>query len=198
MRIWLSIFLQITIAATILTITGCPNPVATTAPSGPGSLWSRPVSGLSGDWGGVTYGSGLFVAIAHDIPPLDFSGPVNLVSTSQDGITWTSGTLPVYSFWSGVVYGNGLFAAFGNNSSFGTGANTVVTSLDGITWSTQTPTTFAISNVAYGNRTFVALRPLRLLPTGLPGHPTPFRPRLIGIQRPMAMAYFWRLPVPDT
>ena len=54
-------------------------------------------------WYSVTYGNGLFVAVAG-------SG-THRVMTSPDGITWTARTAAAASSWYGVTYGNGLFVA---------------------------------------------------------------------------------------
>jgi hypothetical protein len=101
-------------------------------------------SAADNNWFGVTYGNGLFVAVAG-------SG-TNKVMTSPDGVTWTARSAPS-SNWTSVTYGNGLFVAVGT-----TGANRVMTSPDGITWTARTA---AASNdweyVTYGNGTFVAV-----------------------------------------
>jgi len=95
----------------------------------------------------VTYGNGLFVAVAY-------SGTGNRVMTSLDGITWTQQTTPANNNWYGVTYGNGLFVAVAGS---GTG-NRVMTSPDGITWTSRTS---AADNswygVTYGNGLFVAV-----------------------------------------
>jgi len=95
----------------------------------------------------VTYGNGLFVAVAY-------SGTGNRVMTSLDGITWTQQTTPANNNWYGVTYGNGLFVAVAGS---GTG-NRVMTSPDGITWTSRTSA--ADNNwygVTYGNGLFVAV-----------------------------------------
>jgi len=95
----------------------------------------------------VTYGNGLFVAVAY-------SGTGNRVMTSLDGITWTQQTTPANNNWYGVTYGNGLFVAVAYS---GTG-NRVMTSLDGITWTQQTtPANNNWYGVTYGNGLFVAV-----------------------------------------
>jgi hypothetical protein len=55
-------------------------------------------------WVSVTYGDGLFVAVAQS-----GSKPV---MTSPDGRDWTAQTAPE-AFWRSVTYGNGLFVAVG-------------------------------------------------------------------------------------
>ena len=56
-------------------------------------------------WSSVTYGNGLFVAVA-------FSGSgTNRVMTSPDGVTWTARAAAEANYWFSVTYGNGLFVA---------------------------------------------------------------------------------------
>jgi hypothetical protein len=92
----------------------------------------------------VTYGNGLFVAVAYD-------GSYQ-VMTSPDGVTWTARTAAAANGWLSVTYGNGLFVAVTNR-----GTNRVMTSPDGVTWTAQSA---AQQNdwysVTYGNGLFVA------------------------------------------
>ena len=46
-----------------------------------GTDWTTSTSAADNDWRSVTYGAGLFVAVAY-------SGSGNRVMTSADGITW--------------------------------------------------------------------------------------------------------------
>jgi hypothetical protein len=96
-------------------------------------------------WRSVTYGNGLFVAVAQD--------GVNRVMTSPDGITWTARMATEQNDWYSITYGNGLFVAIAGN-----GTNRVMTSPDGINW---TPRVAAEQNmwysVIYGNGRFVAV-----------------------------------------
>ena len=111
------------------------------------SVWTSRTSAANNNWTSVTYGNGLFVAVAG-------SGTGNRVMTSSDGITWTSQTSAADNDWYGVAYGNGLFVAVADT---GTG-NRVMTSPDGITWTSQTS---AADNfwrgITYGNGLFVAV-----------------------------------------
>ena len=113
-----------------------------------GVNWTQRASAADNSWRGITYGNGLFVAVA-------FSGTGNRVMTSSDGITWTSSTSVPDNNWRSVTYGNGLFVAVSNST--GT-SNQVMTSSDGITWTAQTS---AADNqwfgVTYGNGLFVAV-----------------------------------------
>jgi hypothetical protein len=111
------------------------------------SLWSSRITPADNAWRSVTYGNGLFVAVAG-------SGTGNRVMTSPDGITWTSRITPEDNYWRSVTYGNGLFVAVAES---GTG-NRVMTSPDGITWTSRiTPADNWWRSVTYGNGLFVAI-----------------------------------------
>ena len=69
-----------------------------------GVNWTSRTSAADNSWRGITYGNGLFVAVA-------FTGTGNRVMTSPDGITWTIRTSPVDNTWEGIVYGNGQFVS---------------------------------------------------------------------------------------
>jgi hypothetical protein len=66
---------------------------------------------VDNEWFCVTYGNGIFVAVAA-------TGTGNRVMTSSDGITWTARTSAGDNSWYGVTYGNGVFVAV---SGTGTG-----------------------------------------------------------------------------
>ena len=58
----------------------------------------------------VTYGNGLFVAVAN-------SG-THQAMTSPDGVTWTAPKAILTALnWDGIAYGNGPFVAVANNST---------------------------------------------------------------------------------
>jgi hypothetical protein len=83
-----------------------------------------------GNWAGLAYGNGVFVAIAQGGSPVP-------VSTSSDGVNWT--TQPGLTTWTGsqciaLAFGNGRFVAIPRN-----GAEPCTYSSDGITW-TNGPT----------------------------------------------------------
>ena len=108
-----------------------------------GTTWTIRTSAANNEWNSVTYGNGLFVAVASGL---------NGVMTSPDGITWTSQTSAGSSIWSAVTYGNGLFVAV----SFNRGQ--VITSPDGITWTLQRAAqNYQWYSVTYGNGLFVAV-----------------------------------------
>jgi predicted RecA/RadA family phage recombinase len=107
--------------------------------------WTSRTSAADSNWSSITYGNGLFVAVAD-------SG-TNLVMTSSDGITWTARTAPGNT-WSSVTYGNGLFVAVAQSGT----ANRVMTSPDGINWTTRTSAADnSWTSVTYGNGLFVAV-----------------------------------------
>jgi hypothetical protein len=131
-------------------------------------------SPLEGDWNGVTYGGGKFVAVG-------WSGKV---ATLSDGDNWTTGTTANRSDWNSVTYGGGTFVAVSSN---GNGTQQVVSSSDGINWDTRTINGTGVwSSVTYGNGIFVAVGttgPLRVItsPDGItwtnqtsPGSPGPY------------------------
>ena len=126
-------------AATQLTVT-----IDTTPP--PGITWTTRTSPAN-SWRSVTYGNGLFVAVAT-------SGTGNRVMTSPDGINWTLRSSAADNNWRSITYGNGLFVAVAYT---GTG-NRVMTSPDGITWtSRQEAADNQWVSVTYGNGLFVAV-----------------------------------------
>jgi gliding motility-associated-like protein len=130
-----------------VTITGLGNPTGTKTVTFGITMWTARTSAADNSWISVTYGNGLFVAIAG-------SGTGNRVMTSPDGITWTARTSAADLGWFSVTYGNGLFVAV---ATTGTG-NRVMTSPDGINWTARTS---AADNdwfgVTYGNGLFVAV-----------------------------------------
>ena len=111
-------------------------------PSPKGIIWTQRTLPTSSDWQSITYGNGLFVAVAYS----------GIAATSPDGITWTQRTLPTSTGWQSVTYGNGLFVAVATSSSI------AATSPDGITWTQRTlPVSANWRSVTYGNGLFVAL-----------------------------------------
>ncbi len=117
-----------------------------------GLTWTARTAAVNNDWYGVTYGNGLFVAVAG-------TGTGNRVMTSPDGITWTSRTSAADYMWRQVVYGNGVFVAVSGGSS---NTNQVMTSTDGITWTLRTSAQNGIYpsewyDVVYAEGLFVAV-----------------------------------------
>lgn len=93
-------------------------------------------------WQSVTYGNGLFVAVAIG---------TNKIMTSPDGINWTARDA-IQGYWYSVTYGSGLFVAVAY-----TGSNIIMTSPDGINWTVQAkPSSFVEGrSVCYANGSFV-------------------------------------------
>jgi hypothetical protein len=122
------------------------SPAAAEDPA-PGETWTaRTASDETSDWYSVTYGNGVFVAVAC-------CGP-NQVMTSPDGVTWTTRTAAVNDAWRSVTYGNGVFVAVASS-----GTNQVMTSTDnGVTWTARTAAKAnGWRSVVYGNGVFVAV-----------------------------------------
>ena len=112
-----------------------------------GTKWTSRTSASDMTWVSVTYGNGLFVAVAD-------SGGSPVIMTSPDGINWSGFNAPTVLAWRSVTYGNGLFVAVAYTGS----GNRVMTSPDGVNWTTRTS---AADNtwrsVTYGNKLFVAV-----------------------------------------
>jgi hypothetical protein len=141
-----------------------------------GVTWTRYTPSFQIQLKAITYGNGLFVAVAN-------SGAVNRLATSTDGINWTQRTPAANNDWQSVAYGNGKFVAISSNGTnrtmystdginwtgiavtpnsnsiifadgkFTTGKNY---STDGITWTNST-LEFSPFGIAYGNGLFVAV-----------------------------------------
>ena len=112
------------------------------SPDGAGA-WTQRVLPVSAYWQSVTYGDGVFVAVAYSS---------SIAATSPDGITWTQRTLPTSASWSSVTYGNGVFVAVAQSSTI------AATSPDGITWTQRVlPVSAYWQSVTYGNGVFVAV-----------------------------------------
>lgn len=108
-----------------------------------GITWTSRTSAGDNQWGSVTYGNGLYVAV----------GSAGAVMTSPTGITWTLRTAPTND-WSSVTYGGGVFVAVATSGT----NNRAMTSPDGITWTLRTtPADNFWYGVTYGNALFVAV-----------------------------------------
>ena len=117
----------------------------------PGSAWAGGVTWTAraateaNVWRAVTYGNGLFVAVA--------ATGTNRVMTSPDGATWTARAATEANAWIEVTYGDGLFVAVAQS-----GTNRVMTSPDGITWTPRSATEANTwRSVTYGDGRFVAV-----------------------------------------
>jgi hypothetical protein len=105
-------------------------------------VWTSRTSPIPLRWMEITYGNGIFVAVAND--------GANKVMTSPDGVTWTGRTAAILNA-NAVAYGNGMFVAVGNYGQ-------IMSSSDGATWTSRIPpdTTMIADAVTYGNGLFVA------------------------------------------
>ena len=122
---------------------GIPYPFVQTSTDG--LTWTFRTAAAAIWWTDITYGNGLFVAVAR-------TGTNNRVMTSPNGINWTSRTTPVNLDFVGVTYGNGLFVAVSLGGAGVTGGN-IITSPDGITW-TQRNVSFIANTVFFANGKF--------------------------------------------
>ena len=112
-----------------------------------GVTWTGQTSAADNGWYSVTFGNGLFVAVAN-------SGTGNRVMTSPDGIAWTIRASAADNGWRSVTFGNGLFVAVADSGL----GNRVMTSPDGIVWTIRTSAADnSWSSVAYANGMFVAV-----------------------------------------
>ena len=128
-----------------------------------GANWSGASPAVSsGDWWGIGYGDGKFVAVGYD------SSNNNHVLHSTDGITWTPasdlGTTAdpnaTTNYWNGVAYGNGKWVAV---SYYGSSSR-IMYSTDANIWTTLTDadvpwdgSSHGWWNVIYGGGKFVAI-----------------------------------------
>src|SRR3989338_9105023 len=143
-----NLYWNIAIPATCVkgTCTGS-NTIVIVAKLRAGIEWTSRTSAASLRWDGITYGNGLFVAVA-------WSGLGNRVMTSPDGIAWTIQASAADNNWNSVTYGNGLFVAVSDDGA----GNRVMTSPDGETWTSQTSAADnSWNSVTYGNGLFVAV-----------------------------------------
>ena len=83
-----------------------------------GVTWTLRISAADNQWYGVTFGAGLFVAMAQD-------GFPNQVQTSDNGTTWTSQSSAANNNWMAVTYGGGTLVSVAQN---GTINNQIMTS----------------------------------------------------------------------
>lgn len=113
--------------------------------SSDGISWTRRTPSSRIAWWSITYGGGLFVAVAKE-------GVGNRVMTSPDGITWTGHAASITGSWNAITYGNGLFVAVSGNDK-------VMTSSDGAIWTTRTSAGLGAdwNDITYGNGLFVAV-----------------------------------------
>ena len=112
-----------------------------------GISWTAGASVPSGNYYGIKYAGGTFVAV----------GGSGKLMTSTDGSTWASQSSPAgntSNSWRGITYGDGRFVAVADAG----GDSRVMTSTDGITWTGATaPSTNRWYSVTYANNIFVSV-----------------------------------------
>ncbi|WP_342565440.1 Ig-like domain-containing protein [Paenibacillus sp. FSL R7-0345] len=108
-----------------------------------GRVWTKVVSGTTGDINSIAYGSGKFVTVGANGQTL---------TSSNNGTSWSAGTSVDSTTLNGIVYGGNLFVAVGNSGK-------IVTSADGVNWTkvTDSKTVSHLNAVAYGNNKYVAV-----------------------------------------
>lgn len=112
-----------------------------------GSSWFSQTSPSGRNWSSLTYGDGLFVAVAK-------SGSGNRVMTSTNGSSWTLRTTPADNNWESVTYGKGYFVAVASSGS----ENRVMISSNGFDWQIINEIQNNTWNsVCYGKGIFVAV-----------------------------------------
>ncbi len=137
----------VAIILALLTLIGA-SPAKADSPAG--IEWTQQTApATSNQWLAVTYGNGLFAAVAARAS----SGQV---MTSPDGITWTASSVTGANdiYFRGITHGNGRFVAVGTQQF---GSNQVMVSSDGLSWTLYGPANREWSSVAYGAGVFVAV-----------------------------------------
>ena len=143
--------------------------IGTVMTSPDGITWTRATAGASSVWSSVTYGNGLFVAVAYNAS--DPNSAANRVMTSPDGVNWTARNGGAANIWRSVTYGGGMFVAVAQNQTNGstvgsctwTDFRCVMTSADGFNWTLQTApfhsifTSVTFGTDASGNGRYVAV-----------------------------------------
>jgi hypothetical protein len=107
-----------------------------------GFVWTSRTAASNDTWSAITFGNGLFVAVASS-----YTGG-NGIMTSPDGITWTLRSGVASGGYTGVTFGFGTYVASKTGSP-----GTMVISYDGITWFDQT-TGFSSLTVFFANGIF--------------------------------------------
>ena len=122
-----------------------------------GYFWKQYQAPNNNNWQSITYGNGLFVAIANTnvVTP-------NKIMTSPDGINWTLRQVPIQNNWVSITYGNGLFVAVADD---GTNNQRFLISSDTINWTPISTISAAWNSVTYGNGRFVACASAPSLPS---------------------------------
>ena len=124
-----------------------------------GASWTGMTMPVSAYWTGLTWGNGIFVAVAGG------ANNVNYVATSTNGYTWTSYTNSASVPWQDVAYGQPIatgvntwvsvcgYGRYGGSASSNTAS---YSTNNGQTWTTSTlPYSTAWYNVEFGNGIFM-------------------------------------------
>jgi len=115
----------------------------------PGIAWTPRQSPPNNSWSSVTWGNGIFVAVAS-------AGTGARVMTSPDGVTWNPGTPFPRKAWQAVTWGNNMFVSVASDGD----DTKVMTSSNGLTWNARTPIPDNNwQSVVWGDDTFVAVAP---------------------------------------
>lgn len=106
--------------------------------------WTADIANPSNtiQWTDVAFGNGLF-ALAG----------TTTISTSADGVNWTVRLNDGNFFANRIVFLNGQFVAVGASNT----NQNVYTSPDGITWTPHNGNIFSLSDVTFGNGTYVTI-----------------------------------------
>jgi hypothetical protein len=107
-----------------------------------GFVWTSRTAASNDTWSAITFGNGLFVAVA-----IAYTAGGGIM-TSPDGITWTLRSGVASGGYTGVTFGFGTYVASKTGSP-----GTMVVSYDGITWFDQT-TGFSSLTVFFANGIF--------------------------------------------
>jgi len=85
-------------------------------------------------WQSVTYGKGIFVAVASSGTDTNGVSTRQLVMRSLNGIVWTIQNAINIASWSSVIYGNNTFVAVANSGSVTATVCNLMYSIDGVSW----------------------------------------------------------------
>ncbi len=114
--------------------------------------------GVDGDYYGIAFGRGQFVAVGGNARGrYDHS---SAIATSPDGVQWTARVPAGYGFLYGITMGEDLFVAVGGYYIFGSHHQTVQVSSDGIHWSNRSADNYGIPllrAIAFARETYVAV-----------------------------------------
>ncbi len=125
-----------------------PDPTSVSQYSTNGTDWTIGDALPSEQWTAVTYGDGVFVAVAYgDVAAYGTYSPAN-------GLVWTLTTPPTSDQWDAVAYGNGTFVALSVN-----GADAAYSTDGGQTWTAESMPagTTNWDAITYGDGEFVAI-----------------------------------------